>query len=407
MKLKDIGFFIFLLAAAAFIWLRNTAWMTSSDDTLPILVALPLAIWLGLPWKLRTPKRFLAPLWVIVAALFFLAGILSDLTILLACGWSACFYAWQKEHLDGQSLTRAKALSALVIMAFPWVTLDAAALGWYFRLSGAYVTSTVLNCFGYDVVGQGTNIKVGETEILVEAACSGLNTLQSLLIAGITLAFFTFDDVKRVFANIPTLFAAAWIANTCRIFLIILLAFYFSPEFVLGEFHIWLGWATIVFVFILLYFFFLWQKKSGRLSPLSLFEVALLLYTGYCSRELLSAWQVCAYDQQGWASLLIWILPCFFGGERKSTRSLSILALLFATAGTIGALNTLSYIGFAFACAAIRRSFSWRSFLSIVWLASAISWMPLLGWLLKAYGLDVVFWARICISTFGTLLALI
>jgi exosortase/archaeosortase family protein len=407
MKPKSIGFFVFLIALAAFIWLRNTAWMTSSDDTLPILVALPLAIWLGMPWKLKEEKRFLAPLWVIGAAVLFLAGILTDLTILLACGWTACFYAWQKEHLEEASLKRAKALSALVIMAFPWVTLDAVPLGWYFRLSGAYVTAFVLNFFGYDVVQKGTNITVGNTEILVEAACSGLNTLQSLLIAGITLAFFTFDNCRRVFANIPNLFAAAWIANTTRIFLIVLLSVYLSPEFVLGPFHIWLGWATIVFIFIILYAFFLWQKRSGRLYPFSFFTIALLLYTGYCSRELVSAWQVCNYDQQGWAALLIWLIPIFFGGEQKNSMALSILAILFATAGFIGALNTLCYIGFACALATLSRSFSWRSICSWCWLFAAASWMPLLGWLLKAYGVDTVFWARIFISTFGTLLALL
>jgi len=55
---KDYGMLTSLGLLAVFIWFRDTAWMSSSDDTLPILVALPVFVWLGWPWQFKSEGAF-------------------------------------------------------------------------------------------------------------------------------------------------------------------------------------------------------------------------------------------------------------------------------------------------------------------------------------------------------------
>jgi exosortase/archaeosortase family protein len=407
MKKADICFFFFLIFLAAFIWLRDASWITSSDEAVPLLVVLPLVFYLGRPWKVIESNKFLALLPFFGALLLFFFGVLSDLTVSLAASFALFLYSWQKVHLEEETLNRARPLLILTLFAFPWVTLDIPALGWWFRLSGAYVTTQFFQLLGYEVVQNGTNIQIGGFEIFIENACSGLNTLQSMLLAGTTLACFTFDTAKKVLFQIPFLFFAAWFANTLRIILTTALALLISIGFVQGDFHIFVGWLTIIFVFLLSYLFFQWEKEHSLFQPLLLFKIALLAYTGYAARELLVAWQTSAFDRQGWAPLAIWVLPCFFKGESTFSSSCALIAIFFTTLGIVGEFNTFAYIGLALAIGATCRNFRIRSFYSFFWLISAISWMPTLGYVLKDLGPDPVFYIRIVLATFGTLVVLL
>ena len=57
MTKKDYSVLAALVALALFIWLRDTSWMSSAEDTLPILIALPVFYWLGKPWKFITQEQ--------------------------------------------------------------------------------------------------------------------------------------------------------------------------------------------------------------------------------------------------------------------------------------------------------------------------------------------------------------
>jgi exosortase/archaeosortase family protein len=407
MKKTDICFFFFLLLFAAFIWFRNASWITSSDEVIPLLIVLPLVFYLGRPWNLKESEKFLAPAPFFAAILLFFFGVLSDLTISLAASFACFLYSWQKAHLEEETLQRASPLIMLTLFAFPWITLDIPSLGWYFRLSGAYVTTQFFQLLGYEVVQNGTNIQIGGFEIFIENACSGLNTLQSMLLAGTTLACFTFDTAKKVLLQIPFLFFAAWFANTLRIIFTTALALMISIGFVQGDFHIFVGWLTILLVFLLSYLVFRWEKNHRLFNPTVLFRIFLLVFSGYASRELLVAWQACAFDRQGWAALAIWVVPCFFKGENSFSSSGAIFAIFFTTLGIIGEFNTFAYIGLAFAIAICCRNFRIGSLRSLFWLVSSASWMPLLGYLLKEAGPDPVFSIRLLFATLGTLVVLL
>jgi len=251
MKKNDYAVVLVLFFFMLFIWLRDLSWISTSDDTVPILVSLPLFLWLGAPWSFRDEVKPLSRasfVWVVVLSLL---GILLDVTLLLAIAWTLLLWTWLKKRIIKESYVKVRQLLIFPIMAFPWVALDMEQISWWFRLSGAWVTGTFFQFLGYDVVQEGTNLTIDQLPIAVEAACAGLNTLQSMLIAGSVVNVIFLGGTTRYWYNILTLIAISWIANTLRIIGICIAALVVSPAFALEVFHNWGGWAVLVVMFAL------------------------------------------------------------------------------------------------------------------------------------------------------------
>ncbi len=248
---------------AVFIWLRNTDWMTGADDTLPILVALPVFYWLGRPWEWTDESFCKAPASaILLATALFLIGILTNITLLLAIAWTYLLWIWLQRHTPNSRHSSIRKLLVLPLLSFPWVTLDLQTLGWYFRLSGAFITAHVFMLLGFDVHLEGTNLLVNGLPISVEVACAGLNTLQSMLIAGSVLAYIILGGTNRYWWNLPLLFPIAWFANTMRILMISSVALAFGSEFAMGPFHQWGGWFILVLMFLLCWLLFELQEPK-------------------------------------------------------------------------------------------------------------------------------------------------
>ncbi|MFA6916028.1 MAG: archaeosortase/exosortase family protein [Parachlamydiales bacterium] len=252
MRKSDYGMILLLLILAVFIWLRDLAWMTSGDDTLPVLVALPLFVWLGTPWKFIPDGRCeFSPFELTLVVALFVLGIGINSTVLLAIGWTVLLWFWLRKRTDLGSHDSIKKLLVLPFISFPWITLDADKIGWLFRLTGAYATTALYHFFGAEVQQEGTNIIINGLPLSVEAACSGLNTLQSMLIAGTVVNYIILGDTSRYWWNLGVIITLAWIANTLRIILLSGVALIFGAEFALGGFHIWGGWAVLILMFLL------------------------------------------------------------------------------------------------------------------------------------------------------------
>lgn len=256
MKKNDYLIAAGLSVLAAFIWLRDTAWVTSSDDTLPILVALPLFIWLGSPWKWSETTAKYSNAEIMTGVGVFVAGIGLNITFFLAMGWVILLAAWLRARLQKESLPSLYKLLILPLMSFPWVSLDFTRVGWGFRLSGAWVTEYFFSWTGFSVVREGTFLNINGIPISIEVACAGLNTLQSMLISGSIVAFIFLQHSKRFWLSFPIIFVMAWVANTVRIIVICFLALYISPAFVMGSFHVWGGWGVLMGMFALCWLIF-------------------------------------------------------------------------------------------------------------------------------------------------------
>lgn len=262
MARTDYIIIVILFVLALFIWFRNTSWMTSSDDTLPILVSIPLFYWIGAPWSFRQDQQPLSVNKLTLTVVLFLFGIGFNSTLLLTIGWTLLLWTWLSSRIVPEKLDSVKKLLVLPLMAFPWISLDADRIGWWFRLSGAWAAEHFFSFFGADVTRQGTNIVVDTTPISVEVACAGLNTLQSMLISGTLVAYLTLGSTNRYWWNLPVLVAVSWLANTVRIIVISFAAVKISPKFAMGAFHQIGGWAVLVLMFCLCWFIFYLQEPK-------------------------------------------------------------------------------------------------------------------------------------------------
>ena len=83
-----------LLALAVFAWLRDLTWFARASDTIPVLAALPVLFWLGMPWDKKQPNWTRAEWRVVWAgAICFVLGIVTNLNVLFAAAWAQTFWA--------------------------------------------------------------------------------------------------------------------------------------------------------------------------------------------------------------------------------------------------------------------------------------------------------------------------
>lgn len=113
-------------------------------------------------------------------------------------------------------------------------------------------------------------------------------------------------------------------------------------------------------------------------------ELAVAAFCAWQAAGVLTAWQHSPFDRLGWLSFLIWLAP--LGGawrerppRRETALILPVLALGLAVAGRLLELNALNYGALAVALTALLPGTARRG----LWLASALAWMPLLGWMAR------------------------
>lgn len=261
-KTNDIGFLIGLTLLAIMIWARDTAWIATAEDTLPILVALPLFYWLGKPWIFKDEEPMFSNAFFFISIGLFIIGFASYQTLLLSIAWTMLLWTWLEARIPQEDKPKIKKLLVLPLLSFPWIALDADRIGWWFRLSASWLTAKAFEIAGFDVHQEGTNILINKLPISVEVACAGLNTLQAMLIAGTVILFLILGTSNRYWWNIPLLIALAWFTNTIRIIFLVIIALAISPEFAMSAFHTWGGWFVIVLMFFLSWFLFSLQEKK-------------------------------------------------------------------------------------------------------------------------------------------------
>ena len=268
MKTKDWLWLGGLATLAAWIWLRDRSWLSSAEEVLPILGALPLFAWLGAPWRFRPAPFSLYRPTLAAAGLGLVVGIATNLTLPLALAWTAALWSWLRPRLATDLTARASRLLVLPLMAFPWVTLDGATLGWWFRLSAAWAAEGVFHLIGFNVSREGTHLLVQGLPVSVDASCSGLKVLQAMLIAGTVIAFLQLGRTRSYWWSLPCLIVMAWVANTLRVITLSATALSFGSEFAAGWFHAWGGWFVLVLMFALCWTAFgLWRRMADTPVP--------------------------------------------------------------------------------------------------------------------------------------------
>jgi len=97
---------------------------------------------------------------------------------------------------------------------------------------------SLLHLFGYPVAGSGVSIQIGQYDMLVAAACAGLNSLISLTALGL---FYTYVRHSANWRYMVLLLAfimpVAILANLIRVLLLLLITYHFGEAAGQGFFH--------------------------------------------------------------------------------------------------------------------------------------------------------------------------
>ncbi len=209
-----------LIVSGVLIWLRDTGWSASAADTLPLAAGVPLALWLGTPWRISTDssESRLPLAWPVLAGLAFGVGWILPSITLLALAWTALagywMLRWGKPNADFTGLLLILALS------FPWMVMEWPQIGWWFRLSAAIATEGFFHFLQMPVVRNGTELLVLGQTIRIEPACAGWNLLQLTLLAGVTIGLHDITLRRHFLLFLSILPFLAWLANFLRILIL-------------------------------------------------------------------------------------------------------------------------------------------------------------------------------------------
>lgn len=111
-------------------------------------------------------------------------------------------------------------------------------------------------------------------------------------------------------------------------------------------------------------------------------ELAIAAFCAWQASDLLTAWRHSPFDRLGWLSFAIWMAPSVVipvsPSELKPDSTLSsVLALATLLVGRVLDLNALLCVALALSLSAFVPTSPRKMF----WLAGAVAWMPVLGWL--------------------------
>ncbi len=113
------------------------------------------------------------------------------------------------------------------------------------------LVAPLLAALGYPVERQGVVLWVGDYQMLVADACSGLNSLYSLFALGLLYTHVTQPRrLSRTLLLLAAMVPIAIVANVCRVLLLVLVTYHLGPEVAQGWVHDVAG--MMVFVVALL-----------------------------------------------------------------------------------------------------------------------------------------------------------
>lgn len=254
MKLSDAVLVAVFAILAAVIWVADRSWLPMASEVAPVVAGLPIAIWMGWPWKLADKPTPLNRAMVVTGVLLLSVGngLEVGAVTCMSIGWTLLFYAWLKTRLVSGTMQTAWRLLPMVLMSFPWVSIDLQQpIGWWFQLSGAAVASGFFQLVGVDVTRQGVHMVVGGQPWIIDASCAGMHTLQTMMIGGTAAAFLVLGNSTRYWWSMPLLIVFGWLANSLRIVFLVGVGLAFGRDAAAGWFHNYGGFLVVFLTFLL------------------------------------------------------------------------------------------------------------------------------------------------------------
>ncbi len=261
------------LYVPTFVNVADTLWRQEEHAHGPIILA--VALWLG--WQQRRALA-LAPdaacgRWagiglVALGLLCYVLGRSQDIvvldvgsllpvlagTLLVAGGWPVLRAFWFP-------------LLFLVFMVpIPGVVLDA--LTGPLKQSVSQVAESLLYAAGYPVARSGVVLSVGQYQLLVADACSGLNSMFSLAALGLLyLHVMKYRSPVRNAILLASILPIAFVANIVRVMILVLVTYHFGDEAGQGFVHGFAGMVLFVVALLLLFCLDAALGLAARLVP--------------------------------------------------------------------------------------------------------------------------------------------
>lgn len=135
--------------------------------------------------------------------------------------------------------------------------------------------------------------------------------------------------------------------------------------------------------------------------PIPLLELAIVLFSAWLSRDILTAWCHSPRDQFAWLAMIVWLAPLAMRIISQETASPSVIfltaAILIGACSGFLQIHALGHIALVLAMAARIT----RSKANIVWMISALAWMPLFGWGAAGISNSWILIARLALAIVG------
>lgn len=240
-----------LLVSALLVWSRDTSWLSSIADTLPLAAGMPLALWLGAPWQVlaNSPGKKIHTILLGLGFLLFAVGWILPSITLLAVAWTVFagygIIRWWKPDADPLGLL------VVLLFSFPWMVLEWPQIGWWFRLSAAASTEGFFHLLQMPVERNGTELMILGEIVRIEPACAGWNLLQLTLLVGVSIGLHDLSKRQRFFCFLLFLPLLAWLANFFRIVILSVICLSFGVVTAEGVWHALTGLLVICTVILM------------------------------------------------------------------------------------------------------------------------------------------------------------
>lgn len=249
--------------------LSSTLWQTEEYAHGPIILAVVAWMFWQHRDSLRSPNagRFAgtsAGLLLSFGCLLYVVG-RSQSIILFEAGSLIPILAGSIALLAGWPAVRATAFPILFIafiLPLPGPFVDA--LTGPLKQSVSWIAESILYALGYPIARSGVTLSIGQYQLLVADACSGLNSMFSLSALGILyLHLMQHASRWRNVLILLSILPIAFFANTIRVMILVLVTYYLGDSAGQGVIH---GAAGLVLFAIALVLFFGFDALLGLID---------------------------------------------------------------------------------------------------------------------------------------------
>lgn len=246
------------LYAPVFTDLWNGLWQTEEQGHAPLILVASAWVFYTLQERAaqarRTPARLSGALALVSGLALYSAGRIFDIVLLelgslpvVVSATLAFVYGWRTVWVFRFPL-------AFVLFALPLPGFIVDSLTAPLKLWVSVLAENALYTAGYPIARSGVSLTLGQYQMLVADACSGLNSMFSLMATGIFYVYLAGRKNKlqnaMLVASIPVV---AFFANVIRVIIICLVTYYFGDEAGQGFVHGAAGMVLFAVSLVLLF----------------------------------------------------------------------------------------------------------------------------------------------------------